>query len=292
MYSVIIPTAKASQTIEFAIKSVMRQSIPPAEVLVVLNNSDDETFVKIEKLKRQFHELRLLEYVTDNISDAMNFGITHANTSIIMRMDADDIMNSNRAELQLELLTRGADLVGGSIQSFGSSNSNWIVHKSDAYLKTLALFSSPLPSPTLAFKNNENLQYVSGYNHCEDMAFLLSAIRAGFILAGVKTKILRYRVHPGSMTVDWQKQKLKSLELTKLRMNLLNEHWDCLLSVGPRTDFMKSITKNNLYEKIAEINLYDVHPSYILRRLVSDCYVRSNLASLLINRVQSYLIEK
>lgn len=292
MYSVIIPTAKASQTIELAIKSVMFQTVPPVEVLVVLNNSDDDTLAKLEILKRQFPVLTLLELVTDNISDAMNFGISHATTSVIMRMDADDIMKPNRAELQLSLLASGADLVGGSIQSFGSTNSKWIVHKSDAYIKTLALFSSPLPSPTLTFKNTAGLRYVSGYNHCEDMAFLLSAIRSGLIFAGVKQKILRYRVHSGSMTVNLQNQKLKLLEREKLRTNLLDEHWNQLLCVGPRTDFLKSITKENLYEKIEEINLYSVHSSYILRRLVTDRHVRLNPISLMKNRVQSYLTRK
>lgn len=292
MYSVVMPTARASQTIDAAIKSVMMQSLPPAEVLVILNNSDDDTFSKLEVLKKNFDKIKLIEFDTNNISDAMNFGIQHAQTSIIMRMDADDIMHRDRAALQLPVLSKGVDLVGGSIRWFGSKNSRWKVHTKDAYLKTLALFSSPLPSPTITFKNHGKLRYISGYSYCEDMAFQLSAIRSGFELAGISKNIIRYRAHANSMTSNWQQENSKAKKIHKIRDSLLNEHWDHLLGVGARGDLLEGITMNNVGDIISKINIYEVHPSYLLRRLISDGFINVSLSRSFANRVYSYFLNK
>ena len=200
MYSVIIPTAKASKTLDLAVKSVLLQSIPPDEVLIVLNNSDRETASLVDKLSRENPIINAIEANVSNVSDAMNIGIDRARSGVIMRMDSDDLMERNRAELQLEVLSKGYSVVGGSIRAFGNSRKSWIVHSSSEYLKTLALFASPLPGPTLAFRNNSKLRYISGLNMCDDMAFLLRAIQNGFDLAATRRKVLKYRVHGSSMT--------------------------------------------------------------------------------------------
>ena len=290
-YSVVIPTAKAEQHVRASIMSMVNQTLPPSEILIVLNNYDSATLTEVLDISREYPIVKIHEADVQSCSCATNFGIEKVKNDVIMRMDADDIAAPKRAEMQLKLLNDGADIVGSSITSFGASRKNWRVHKSDKYLKTLALFESPLPGPTLTFLNDSKLRYTAGFNHGDDRSFLLNAIQNGFKLAGIKKSLVHYRVHNTSMT----NRKLTSDQI-KSNDQIINKmkksHWDTIFGETEVELIYQAIQRQDLQATIALINKYDVHPKYIIHRLITSGMIKAGPAFAAKTKLQSFALNK
>ena len=290
-YSVVIPTARAGQHVRKSIMSIVKQTLPPTEIIIVLNNYDLETLTEVSDLGREYATIKIYEADVTNCSCATNFGITKADTSIIMRMDADDIAHPRRAEMQLQLIDGGADIVGSSIQCFGDSKATWHVHETDRYLKSLALFHSPLPGPTLTFINNDELRYTPGYNYGDDPAFLFNAIQKNFRLAGVKNCKLSYRVHNNSLS----NKKLTTDELIKnknILEKLNSRHWDSIFGKNKVNMIKSSIQHGDLNKAATLMNIYDVNLEYIKHRLIASQLIKVSPALQKWTKMKSFLIAK
>ena len=106
LVSVIMPTYNYGKWISTAIKSILNQDYKNLELLIIDDNSMDNTH-KIVKRFLKFDK-RLRYYTTDkrvcNIAKLLNIGISLAKGDIIARQDADDISIKNRINKQVEFL--------------------------------------------------------------------------------------------------------------------------------------------------------------------------------------------
>ncbi len=100
--SVIIPVYQSSCTIREALDSVLSQSIPVNEIIVVDDGSTDD----LDEILGPY-ESKILHLKQENsgASAARNNGIRHATGEIIAFLDADDIWLSNKLECQLPLFS-------------------------------------------------------------------------------------------------------------------------------------------------------------------------------------------
>ncbi len=85
--SVIIPAYNAAAYIERALQSVLNQSRPADEIIVINDGSTDATS---EILKRYKGKTRIIEQVNAGVSAARNTGIRAASGDWIAFLDADD----------------------------------------------------------------------------------------------------------------------------------------------------------------------------------------------------------
>jgi len=86
--SVVIPAYNAEATIERAIESVLHQTLPPEEIIVVDDGSTDGT---AEKVRQYEPKVRYLFESHSGPSKARNFGILAAQQGEwIAFLDADD----------------------------------------------------------------------------------------------------------------------------------------------------------------------------------------------------------
>ncbi|PPR26234.1 MAG: UDP-Glc:alpha-D-GlcNAc-diphosphoundecaprenol beta-1,3-glucosyltransferase WfgD [Alphaproteobacteria bacterium MarineAlpha9_Bin4] len=86
------------QFIENTIKSVLEQSYKVDEIIVVDNNSTDNT---CELVKNKFPNVRLLRENQQGVSYARNTGINNAKNNWIAFLDSDDQWLRNKIELQV-----------------------------------------------------------------------------------------------------------------------------------------------------------------------------------------------
>jgi glycosyltransferase involved in cell wall biosynthesis len=102
-YSVIIPARNAASTIERAIRSVLRQTLPASEIFVVDDNSTDRTVECASacgnSLIRILHSSR-----HRSAGAARKTGVTNAKTEWIAFLDADDWWEPRKMETQLGML--------------------------------------------------------------------------------------------------------------------------------------------------------------------------------------------
>lgn len=95
--SVIIPVYNAEKYIEETLQSVLNQSFPAAEVLVINDGSTDGTLAMLEK---KVPDIRLLNKKNQGPAATLNEGIRSSTQPFIAFLDADDIWAPQKLEIQ------------------------------------------------------------------------------------------------------------------------------------------------------------------------------------------------
>ncbi len=119
-YSVVIPAYNAADTIADALNSILDQSIPPAEIIVVDDGSTDATASIVKSFGPP---VILLSQKNQGCGAATNTGMNHVTSSLTAFLDADDVWLPNKASIQLRRLEESPELSGicGRGQTFKGS---------------------------------------------------------------------------------------------------------------------------------------------------------------------------
>lgn len=114
--SVIIPTYNRAEMLKGALFSLMKQARIPDEVVVVNNNSSDNTPEVVADFKDKLNIKYLIE-PTQGTSTARNTGIKNASGEIIVFLDDDCVADENWLHyLELPFLRDSSiGMVGGEI---------------------------------------------------------------------------------------------------------------------------------------------------------------------------------
>jgi hypothetical protein len=101
--SVIVPCLNAEDTLAEAISSVLEQTVPPLEVLVVDDGSEDRSVAIAASFGSQ---VRVLQNDIGGPGAARRIGVSEARGEYIAFVDADDAVDCTKHEKQLGVLTR------------------------------------------------------------------------------------------------------------------------------------------------------------------------------------------
>ncbi|MEN8178997.1 MAG: glycosyltransferase family A protein [Pseudomonadota bacterium] len=99
--SVIIPTFNRAHTLPRAVDSVLTQSLPADEILIVDDGSDDQTQQLVES---HYPQCRYLYQVNQGVSSARNLGIQEAQGEWIALLDSDDAWRPDKLMTQFQSL--------------------------------------------------------------------------------------------------------------------------------------------------------------------------------------------
>ncbi|MBB2200956.1 glycosyltransferase family 2 protein [Gluconacetobacter tumulisoli] len=116
--TVILPVFNAASFVERAIASVLAQSLPAAEILVVDDCSTDATREVVSALAERHPTIRLLRMAANGgPSAARNMGIAQATGDWIAILDADDAYDPDRLAALAGLVARdpAADIVADDL---------------------------------------------------------------------------------------------------------------------------------------------------------------------------------
>src|SRR5947207_1362709 len=102
--SVIIPSYKSAETLPAAIESILAQTRPANEIIVV----DDGSPADANGIERTadacapyFRHIRLIRQKNAGASAARNTGIARSHGDLLAFLDADDVWEPEKLELQL-----------------------------------------------------------------------------------------------------------------------------------------------------------------------------------------------
>ncbi len=109
LLTVILPVQNAEATLGAAIQSVLCQTYGDFEVWVLENGSSDHT----AEVARTFSDprVKVFELGPVGFQGALAYGLEHARTEWLARMDADDLSFPERFERQVEVIEQQPDLV-------------------------------------------------------------------------------------------------------------------------------------------------------------------------------------
>jgi len=119
-YTVVIPAYNAADTLEEALRSILEQSVPPAEIIVVDDGSTDGTVGIVTSFGPP---VTLVSQSNQGCGAATNAGISRVATPLLAFLDADDVWLPGKAALQVQSLEANPDLaaVCGRARTFKGS---------------------------------------------------------------------------------------------------------------------------------------------------------------------------
>jgi len=118
--SVIIPVFNGEKYLAAALESVTRQSLPPAEILVVDDGSKDHS----ADIARSFPKITLITQPHSGLAAARNRGIRQASGKYLAHLDADDLWMPEKLALQVRQFREHPrlEIVGGGMEPFYSED--------------------------------------------------------------------------------------------------------------------------------------------------------------------------
>lgn len=136
--SVVIPAYNIEAYLVRAIDSVLAQTQPPEEIIVVDDGSTDQTAAVAQRYGSQ---VRYIYQENAGLSAARNTGIRNANSVWIALLDGDDEWLSDKLRLQIDLLKRNPHLVWACANCYFHwvhLNERVMMHEPDSFKSLLA----------------------------------------------------------------------------------------------------------------------------------------------------------
>ena len=104
LVSIIIPSYNAKETIQATLESCTKQTHSNLEILVIDDQSEDNTSDLVRNLSCRDSRIVLFENPVKGAQNARNLGLDHAQGEFIKFMDADDLMDLDLIEKQVQLI--------------------------------------------------------------------------------------------------------------------------------------------------------------------------------------------
>ncbi|MBE5898685.1 MAG: glycosyltransferase [Lachnospiraceae bacterium] len=206
-YSVLMSVYKNDNpsNLKIAIKSMLNQTIPPEQFVIVEDGYVSDDLEKIireyEKDSETFTIVRLEKNM--GLGNALNNGLKVCRNELVARMDADDISVSQRCEKQLKRFSEKEELciLGTQIKEFIDVPEHTISRRtvpcSFDGIKKFARRRSPFNHPTVMYKRNVILK-IGGYpvlNRKEDLGLFVLAVNLGIYSENLDEDLLYYRTN-------------------------------------------------------------------------------------------------
>jgi glycosyltransferase involved in cell wall biosynthesis len=210
LISVIMPVFNGEDYVGDAIRSVLGQSYSDFEFIIINDGSTDKSESVIlgfrdERIRYSRNEKNL------GLITTLNKAVAISTAPFIARMDADDVCETNRFEIQLRYLSEDQTAVmvcspASGITPSGEPRDHWpddVNTLSPEAIRHKLPFVNCISHPTVMIRADvlKTYQYDSRQKGSEDWDLWLRLARDGKKIIKTKESLLKYRVHPQSVTV-------------------------------------------------------------------------------------------
>ena len=236
--SVVLPFFNAEKTLERSIRSILNQTFCDFELLLVNNNSTDESNNIAWLLAAEDARIQLLTETIQGVTFAANAGNDLAVGKYIARMDADDISYPTRLQKQLEFLESNPSVVACGVQveiidAQNRSTSTRSFPQSATSCHDYLMLTSPILHPTLMARASvyKKIGYTAKYKTAEDWDLYFKLLKFGQ-LQNLPDTLYSYRQSFGSN--GFKNIKKAFILITKIRLQAIKNGyqpaWLMLLS--------------------------------------------------------------
>lgn len=118
LVSIVIPVYKVEKYIRACIESVLVQTFPAFEVILVDDGSPDDSGKICDEFSALDARVRVFHKDNGGVTSARKLGVERSRGEWIMFLDADDILASDALETLLRFADSETDLVEGNIKYF------------------------------------------------------------------------------------------------------------------------------------------------------------------------------
>jgi teichuronic acid biosynthesis glycosyltransferase TuaG len=267
LVSIIMPAYNAEKYIAESIESVINQSYPNWELLIIDDGSTDRTKDLVEQFL--LIDTRIFYYYQSNAKQgkARNLGIEKSKGELLAFIDSDDLWLENKLEIQVkEIDEKKVDLVFCDSFIFNDDDSQNCQKKVDVETRYYAgedaiqLFIECNRIPILTVVAKKSVIVATGgfiedniVQYGEDYHLWLKLLLTGSVFYSTDLVLAKYRVHSESVTMQDKYQFWKILELF---YNLKKWHPEFKVKLEKKIKdlFIKFYMENRLSKK--ELNFF------------------------------------
>lgn len=206
LVSVIIPTYNHAHFLGRALQSVLGQTYPNWEAIVIDNHSQDNT----DEVVRSYQDPRITLLKIHNngvISASRNMGIRAARGDWIAFLDSDDFWYSSKLERCLAKLNEGFDLVCHGERWLGEGRDREMFYGPEARASYQSLlFDGNCISTSAVVVRREHVEAAGGFDEnpdvitAEDYDLWLQLARNGTRIGFVRQILGEYLIHGGNQS--------------------------------------------------------------------------------------------
>jgi teichuronic acid biosynthesis glycosyltransferase TuaG len=209
LISIIIPAYNSSLYIAETIDSVLNQSYQTFELLIIDDDSTDNTREIIESYCLKDDRISYYHQKNAGQAAARNKGIKNAKGKYIAFLDSDDIWMKNKLKNQMAQfdLFPQIDLIYTDVNNIDSKNNKtkenpgWISGETSGLTMFISLYNtsgitnSSVLVKTKLFETTGLFDESQVHRGTEDYAMWMKMASLGFVFFGMKEKLVHYRIH-------------------------------------------------------------------------------------------------
>ena len=212
--------------IEQAVDSIIGQTYPSIEIIVVVDNPKNVELVG--RIIEKYGDVDRIRIIVNShnigLAKSLNVGIDNANGYYIARMDADDISFPERISKEIDYLeAHDLDLVACAVEKIDSDgNSIGVIHPTaitPEEINSYIAYKNPIVHPTVVMKTEavKSVGKYRNYNACQDYDLWTRFVSQGYKLGQLDEILFYFRRHKESITATRRfSQVINELYIQKL----------------------------------------------------------------------------
>ena len=187
LVSVIIPCYRHVETLERAVTSVVEQSLPVMEVIIVNDGADLKVHDAVVVLKAKFKDnfIKLVSLpINVGAGEARNAGWNVAKGQFIAFLDADDAWHPQKISIQYNFMTSHPNIaITGHRHRQEEGQPDWLDYDVSEGFSPLGvskfLFFNQFITPSVMIQNSLDFRFAKNQRHMEDFGLWLSVALNG-----------------------------------------------------------------------------------------------------------------
>lgn len=242
LISVIVPVFNRPEALKRTLNSVIKQSYPLIEIIVIDDGSDIDIYPVIDELKDNRITYHKLEHKNANV--ARNYGIEHSKGEYIAMLDADDLWLENHIEECLRsILESKTDGIYGSLilknMQTGKKRNSMVrpLHENESMIDYLLSTGYGAQTSTLFMtaKSAKDTLWNPTLNRHQDYDFILRYSKKYKLTPKLEATTIYCMGEPKQLTIDFNSCIQVILENEdEISPNLYNNYHLSMLSLAKR----------------------------------------------------------
>jgi glycosyltransferase involved in cell wall biosynthesis len=221
--SILLSSYNSAGTLEEALQSLSTQSLSDYELLLIDDASTDDTQKVLEKFRADPRIRIFQNEKNQGLAKNLNTLIEQSRGQYLARMDADDISERRRLEIQSRFLDQNPDIVGVGGAYRYTSWRGWKPNpnaRDPEELKARLLFENPFCHPAMMLRlslfREQGFSYDEGFEVGQDLD-LWDRVTQVAKLSNVEPTVLRQRRHSGQVSTKKKEKQFQSICRIKKR---------------------------------------------------------------------------
>jgi GT2 family glycosyltransferase/glycosyltransferase involved in cell wall biosynthesis len=235
--SVVVPLYNHERYIEQTLQSVLSQTLPVHEILVVDDGSSDASAGLVDRLRERHPQIALFSKENGGAHSAINVGIQRATGDLIAILNSDDVYHPGRLAVilrafesapELDAVVTGLDFIDGDGRAIRNSwyEDGIAFHRRTQDLALTLVNGNIFMTTSNLVARRSLFDEIGGFSalrYAHDLDFFLRLVARGKKIRVIDQPLLSYRQHPAN-TIKEGTLKVKA-EWAVAVAFFLNQFW-------------------------------------------------------------------